>query len=126
MFQDSAMTPQDIKNNDAAMAYFEGRSLGLVKRSAAPILESLLGKLQNKPLLGKIIAKVKKVVGKLKKKNKDKSKRFKRAPFSTWKRPNPKKVDCSCRKLFALRLANYVQWLNSSCTNTIICFIQGM
>ena len=89
MFQDSAMTPEDIKNNDAALAYFEGRSLGLVKRSAAPILESLLGKLQNKPLLGKIIAKVKKVVGKLKKKNKDKSKRFKRAPFTVEPTPKP-------------------------------------
>ena len=67
------------------MAYFEMRS--------APILEAQLGKLQNKLLLMKIVAKVKTVVGKLKKTNKDKFKRFKRAPPFVWvngrAKPNP-------------------------------------
>ena len=46
------------------------------KRSTTPILDNLHGKLQDKPILAKVVKKVKKVDGKLKRK---KSFRFKRA-----------------------------------------------
>ena len=73
------------------------------KKRSAPILESKLGKIQNKPLLMKIVAKVKTVVGKTKKTNKDKSKRFKRAPFTTWPTPKPGQAltritSCKCSR----------------------------
>ena len=48
------MRPEDIKNNDAAMAYFEGRSLGLVKRdvlAAGTLLYPLVPTIQLKRAL---------------------------------------------------------------------------
>ena len=54
------------------------------KRSTTPILDYPDGKLQDKPILAKVVKKVKKDVGKLKKK-KSKSFRFKRAFPINWK-----------------------------------------
>ena len=87
------------------------------KRSTTPILDYIYSKIQDKPLLAKVVKKVKKVVKKFK--ASDTYKRFnKRSVPILWKSnrmptqqsgPSPSKAkkDCSCRKLFALRLVNY-------------------
>ena len=87
------------------------------KRSTTPILDYIYSKIQDKPLLAKVVKKVTKVVKKFKKT--DVYQRFnKRSVPILWKSygratqqsgpsPSKPKKDCSCRKLFALRLVNY-------------------
>ena len=97
------------------------------KRSTTPILDDILSKLQGRPLLAKVVKKVKKVVAKIKakkivtklKKNTYSGRRhtyptyhrrFKRFIPKPWKKkrvPSPQSTQRSsepCRRLFAFRL----------------------